>query len=109
MRSTRRGFGTLERDTFPGSIHSAPDTSPTRAQDVERSRRSTSGPARAARVEAVVVEHADGSCSCFRQGTSSHWPSLSAVIEQSTSLEWRQSTPGIWVGRLTPEGEEVAS
>lgn len=109
MRGVGARVNSPGRGNLPAPAESIRDTSPTQGRDVTRSRRSSSDLPGPSRVEAVVVEHADGTCSGFRHGTSSHWPSLSAAFEMSASLEWRQSTPGIWVGRPASEGEELAS
>jgi len=55
------------------------------------------------KVQAVLVERADGTCVLYGRGQSGTWPSLrdarAAFEEMSPHLAWRETTPGVWVAR----------
>ena len=54
-------------------------------------------------VVAVLAQRSDGTCVVYCEGRRGEWPSKGAAIEAITSwsptLAWRESTPGVWVGR----------
>jgi len=58
-------------------------------------------------VRAVLVERADASCVLYRGGPVGEWPSArhawAAIRTIDPRLEWRRSTPGVWIG--TPGSE----
>ncbi len=58
-------------------------------------------------VRAVLVERADASCVLYRGGPVGEWPSAghawAAIRTIDARLEWRRSTPGVWIG--TPSSE----
>ena len=53
-------------------------------------------------VRAVLVERADASCVLYRGGLVGEWPSVglawAAIKAFDPRLEWRRSTPGVWIG-----------
>ena len=53
-------------------------------------------------VRAVLVERVDATCVLYCGGPVGEWPSLDhawdAVAKIDPHLEWRASTPGVWVG-----------
>ena len=59
---------------------------------------------------AVLVERADASCVLYRGGPIGEWPSLgrawAAVRAIHPDLEWRRSTPGVWIGAPGPNSSE---
>ena len=59
----------------------------------------------------VIVERPDGTCTLYTQGGRGDWPSMRAAydaLEQvAPVLEWRQSTPGVWVARAGDREPEL--
>ena len=59
----------------------------------------------------VIVERPDGTCALYTQGGRGDWPSIRAAhdaLEQvAPTLEWRQSTPGVWVARASDREPEL--
>jgi hypothetical protein len=59
----------------------------------------------------VIVERPDGTCALYTRGGGGDWPSMRAAHDALgqvvPALEWRQSTPGVWVARAGDREPEL--
>jgi hypothetical protein len=67
-------------------------------------------------VRAVLIQRSDGTCVLYGRGWEDEWTSVegawSAVESTAPRLEWRETTPGVWVAgadgdRSSPAGRQT--